>query len=337
MLTIVAYHYVRSVSHARYPGIKALDTQDFEGQLDYIARHYQVVGLDDVAAAARNERQLPPNSCLLTFDDGLIDHYATVFPRLVRRGWSGCFFPVPEPSHEHRMLDVHKLQFTLAVEQDAAKLVRRIMDYVSVARKDMELPSAETLWASFARPNRYDGPELRFVKNTLQYGLPQPFRSQIAHALFIEYVGQPEDVIARELYMDLEQMQLMAGAGMDFGGHGSHAWLGRSTRDEQREDFRRSRAFLYRINGRPAEGWTMCYPHGSYNADTLELAREAKCSLGLTVRAGVVHDLSRPFELPRLDATDLPFRADASAPDFAVQFPPEPVLVSSDREAARPL
>src|SRR5439155_23018379 len=75
-------------------------------------------------------------------------------------------------------------------------------------------------------------------------------------------------------------------------------------RDEQRDDFRWSRALVQQITGRSADSWTMCYPHGSYNADTLEMAREAGCALCLTTRPGVVHDFSQPFELPRIDAAD---------------------------------
>lgn len=333
VLTIVTYHYVRSVDRSPYPRLKALDTRDFEGQLDYVGRHYQVVALEDVAAAACGARPLPPNSCLLTFDDGLLDHYLTVFPRLARRAWSGCFFPVPEATRGRRVLDVHKIQFILAVERDTQALVHRIMDAVSAARKDIELPSSETMLAAFATPGRYDGAEVRFVKNALQYGLPQPLRSRLVHELFLDLVVQPEASLARELYMDVEQMQLMARAGMVFGGHGSHAWLGRSTSDEQRDDFRGSAALVHQITGKPAEGWTMCYPHGSYNAETLEIAREAGCTLGLTTRAGVVHDFSQPLELPRMDATNLPFRGDGTALDFAVRFP---AVLSGEPEVVRP-
>lgn len=336
VLTIITYHYVRSAAHAPYPRLKALDTRDFEGQLDYIGRHYQVVALEDVAAAARGDRPLPPSGCLLTFDDGLLDHYVTVFPRLARRAWSGCFFPVPEATRGHRVLDVHKIQLILAVERDTQALVRRIMDAVSAARKDIELPSRETMLATLATPSRYDDAEVRFVKNALQDGLPQPLRSQVVHELFLDLVVQPEASLARELYMDVEQMQLMARAGMAFGGHGSHAWLGRSTREEQRDDFRQSGALVHQITGLPAEGWTMCYPHGSYNAETLETAREAGCALGLTTRAGVVHDFSRPFELPRMDATSLPFRRDGTALDVAVRFPAGPTVLSSEPEVVRP-
>lgn len=335
MLTIVTYHYVRDGAHARYPGIVSLDTREFEAQLDFLARHFTVVHLDEVVRAARGEADLPSGSCLLTFDDGLLDHYTTVFPRLARRGWSGCFFPVPSASRDHRLLDVHKVQHILAVERNATTLRRATLDLVAAARRDIDLPSDEALWAAFAKPSRYDGPEMKFIKNVLQHGLPQPLRSQIVARLFDDLVGEDEDVLARELYMDVEQMRVMAMAGMAFGGHGSHAWLGRSTRADQRDDFRASRAFIGEITGRSVTDWAMCYPHGNFNDETLLVAGEYECRLGLTTRPGVVSDFSRPLELPRFDTTDLPVRADAAVPERLLPgLTTSHVLVSGERGAA---
>ena len=75
--------------------------EEFDGQLDYITRHYRVCDTRAVLAAARGEGPLPPNACLLTFDDGLLDHFTTVFPRLVERGLPGSFY-VPVAAVESR-------------------------------------------------------------------------------------------------------------------------------------------------------------------------------------------------------------------------------------------
>ena len=134
MLTIVMYHYVRDLAHSRYPAIKGLDAARFDGQLDYIAKHYRVVGLPEMFAAVRGGGVLPHNACLLTFDDGFIDHYTTVFPRLQRRGWSGCFFPAAVPVLQHVVLDVHKIHFILAATREPRGLVTRLFELLSPYR-----------------------------------------------------------------------------------------------------------------------------------------------------------------------------------------------------------
>ena len=79
-VTIVMYHFVRDLRRSRYPAIKGLDVERFAGQLAHIQRHYTVVRMEDVVAAARDPGvALPPRALLLTFDDGYAEHYQTVW------------------------------------------------------------------------------------------------------------------------------------------------------------------------------------------------------------------------------------------------------------------
>lgn len=322
MLTIIMYHYVRDLARSRYPAIKGLSTERFEGQLDYIARHYQVVSLSQVQSAAQTEAptgqkggSLPANACLLSFDDGFSDHYLTVYPRLAARGWSGCFFPPAEAILEHKVLDVHKIHFVLAASSDPTVLTRRILDLIAPARSTFPLPPDSTLQENWAKPGRYDGPEVMFIKNALQQGLPLPLRGQIIDQLFAELVTPNENTFARDLYMSLTQMQEMAGSHpeMAFGGHGSkHVWMGKSTPAQQAAEITECRSLLENIYQHPVGGWTMCYPYGNYNEETLGLLRARNCVLGLTTRVDVVPDLAHPLELPRLDTNDIPCTRDAA-------------------------
>ena len=59
-ITIVMYHYVRDLSRTRYPEIKGLTIEKFEGQLDYLCKHYDICNLGRVISAIRGEGELPP-------------------------------------------------------------------------------------------------------------------------------------------------------------------------------------------------------------------------------------------------------------------------------------
>lgn len=309
-LTIVMYHYVRDLARSRYPGLKALGVDAFEGQLDYIARHYRVCAVRDVVAAARGERRLPPNACLLTFDDGFLDHFTTVLPRLLARGLSAGFYAPAAAVEERRVLDTHKVHFILASCADPAKLARRLLDMIEGWRGDAALPPADALWRQHAVASRFDGPEVVFVKRVLQRGLPAEVRSALARRLFEEFVGVDERVLAQELYMDLDQLRCLSRLGMDVGGHGAeHVWLDELDRAAQEAEIGRMLAFLARVHGRAPVDWVMCYPFGSYDDVTLALLRSRACALGLTTRVALAHDLGRPLELPRLDTNDLPTSA----------------------------
>ena len=318
-LTVVTYHYVRDLSRTRYPGLKACTVGDFEGQLDYIRRYYRVVGARDVVAAARGERTLGANACLLTFDDGLLDHYTTVFPCLIERGLTASFYPPVATVEGRRVLDVHKIQIILAAARDVGKLARQILDMMEEYRRGWELPAAESFYREHAQPYMFDPPEVGFVKRVLQRVLPEPVRAAITARLFEEYVGDPEEVVVKELYMDLPQLRAMAWHGMEVGGHGArHVWLDALPPAEQEREIALTVEFLGRVYLRPPQDWVMCYPFGSYNNDTLAMLRAAGCALGLTSRQGLAN-LSTPLELLRLDVTDLPMRGDAPLSEWTAR------------------
>ncbi len=132
-------------------------------------------------AAVRGGGVLPHNACLLTFDDGFIDHYTTVFPRLQRRGWSGCFFPAAVPVLQHVVLDVHKIHFILAATREPRGLVTRLFELLSPYRARFELPADEALYERLATPGRFDPAEIVFVKCMLQRELPDAVRAEIVN------------------------------------------------------------------------------------------------------------------------------------------------------------
>src|SRR5689334_9574908 len=100
------YHYVRDAARSRYPGINGLSVDQFKGQLEYIGRHYEVIGAQELSEAIMRKQALPANAMLLTFDDGYKDHFETVFPILDQMGLTACFFPVGKAVRENVVLDV---------------------------------------------------------------------------------------------------------------------------------------------------------------------------------------------------------------------------------------
>jgi peptidoglycan/xylan/chitin deacetylase (PgdA/CDA1 family) len=310
-LTIVMYHYVRDLPRTRFPGIKGLLTEKFEAQLDYISSHYSVCKLTEVVAAARGEHDLPSNACLLTFDDGLADHYQTVFPRLMDRGLTGAFFPPARPVEEHCVLDVHKIQFVLATTTNPSELMQELLRQIEEYRGQFTISSESELRRQFALPSRFDTGDVVFTKRMLQWVLPKQVRSKITSSLFQKYVSRDETAFAQELYMGVAQMREMSSVGMEIGGHGyGHLWLEQLSRADQTEEIRRTVSFLSTLLGHRPSGWAMCYPFGSYNSETLGLLSEMDCAIGLTTRMGVAN-LAQPLELDRFDTNDLPVSADS--------------------------
>lgn len=307
-LTIVMYHYVRDLERSRYPGIKGRTLADFKGQLDHIGRHFDVVTVEQVLAAAAGRDDLPQNACWLTFDDGYLDHFVNVFPLLDERGWQASFFPPARTVLDGRLLDVNKIHFILAAAPGTEVLLERLRAAFEREREGHEgIEDWDHYRQAHARECHLDTPDVLFVKQMLQVVLPEPMREAIADALFAEFVSADEAAFAAELYMSTDQLAMMARSGMVLGSHGySHQWMNSLGREAQEREIDLSLRFLQRLGVAPRD-WVMCYPYGGYNETTLEILAERGCGLGITTRSARA-DLSRdrPLELPRVDTNELP-------------------------------
>lgn len=317
-LTVVMYHYVRDLQYSRYPRIKGLDVELFRQQLGFLKRHYHFVTVEEIVSAFENHRCLPDHPVLLTFDDAYVDHFANVFPILKKEHVSGAFYPPVKAILEHTVLDVNKIHFILAATQkkDFSKLLHEIEGLLERYREEYHLSSYETYYEKLAVANRFDPAEVIFVKRLLQVELDESLRKRITDELFTKVVSEDEEAFSRELYMSLDQLKCMVDCGMHVGSHGyDHYWLGALPRERQEMEICKSVEFIEGIGGNRT-CWSMCYPYGNYNEDTLELLKRYGCRLGLTTRVGLT-DLTECnsdtiLTLPRLDTNDLPKNVEAA-------------------------
>lgn len=305
--TIVMYHYVRDLKHSRYPEIKGLDLNLFKEQIAYLEKNYSIIKMEELIEAKFNGAELPPNAVLLTFDDAYVDHYTNVFPILERKKLQGSFFAPVKAITENKVLDVNKIHFILASVADKSKILNEIYLQLDKYRKLYMLESNDHYYKKLATIDRYDTPEVLFIKRLLQVELPEDLRSIMTDELFLRFVSEDESSFAQELYMNTEQISCMQRNGMHIGGHGNnHYWLGSLSEELQYTELSKSLEFIKSIGG-SEDNWTMCYPYGSYNNDTLKILDSLNCKLGFTTHVDIA-DLKKykKFEMPRLDTNDIP-------------------------------
>jgi len=306
-VTIVMYHYVRDLKHSRYPEIKGLDLPLFYEQILYLKKHYQFITMEMLIDSMDNHNSLPEKSVLLTFDDAYSDHFDYVFPFLDKHKIQGSFYPPVKSITEHTVLDVNKIHFILASENDKTKIIAEIKNELKKFRNDYALESFEYYYDKLAKANRFDTADVIFIKRLLQVELEESIRNIITDNLFDKIVGIDEVSFSRELYMNVEQIECMNRNGMHIGSHGyDHYWLGSLNKEEQRIEIEKALKFLSSV-GSDTNNWTMCYPYGNYNETIIELLAEYNCKLALTTEVDIANlDSFNKYTLPRLDTNDLP-------------------------------
>ncbi len=309
-LTTVMYHYVRPVAARAFPRLPALELADFLGQLDHLQAHYTLMTPQAFLQTLEAGDPLPPRACLLTFDDGYADHYRHVFPHLVDRGLAGFFFAPKSSLIDRHLLEVNQIQFTLASHPQPKALADEVD---TLLRSDWAIDPAPLRAAHFA-PNRFDGPEIAYVKRLLQHALPAHVRSQLAAQLFARHVSNDPLAFAEDLYLTPAQAREMLGAGMGFGGHGDrHLWHGLASPTDLAAEVAGSIAALAAIGVSPQDS-CYCYPFGSQT----EAVRQSVAAAGFRAAFTVVPELWRPgsdlLQIARLDTNDLPHRPTAQDP-----------------------
>ena len=313
-LTVITYHYVREIKNSKYPKIKGLEFSGFKRQLDFLENNFEIIDVQKLLDFASSGKNLPENSCLLTFDDGYKDHIEYVLPELLKRKIQGSFFPTFRPVIERDMLDMNCAHFILACCSDYEELVNLLNQLCignGIDEKELKnfwsTMDTEEYIAIYGMANRFDPKETIYIKRILQYFLPKEIRTKISKTLFKKYVGVDSRKFSEELYMSFDDIKKLVDHGMYVGGHGyNHLWMSKENRKNQEKEINLSLEFLKNA-GASIKEWIMCYPHGDYNSETLDVLREKNCSIGLTSKAGLNQlNNNNLFELLRFDTNDFP-------------------------------
>jgi len=300
------YHYTRDLSHSRYPNIKGLDLPLFREQIQFFKKNFSIVTMEEAIEAFKGNAPLPERALLLTFDDGYIDNYTCAFPILDEEKIQGSFFIPGKSFTTHQLLDVNKIHFILERASNVTELLENVCKLMNHYRgNEFCFPSNEELYQHYAKPNRFDGKEIRFIKQMLQTVLPDRVRVPILNDLFHKYVDISEEKLACELYMTYEQVRTLHRHGMYIGVHGyDHYWLGNLPKEQMQQDISKALDIMDEFIDR--KQWVMSYPYDSLNTDVTDYIKSRGACLGFTAQKGIANLSSHPLKLPRLDCNDFP-------------------------------
>jgi peptidoglycan/xylan/chitin deacetylase (PgdA/CDA1 family) len=299
-LTAVTYHWVRPAGASDLPKLAALGLDAFVGQLGWLAAHHTFVRPEDIAEHLGGGKALPANACVLTFDDGLRDHYVHVFPLLAERGIVGLFYAPLAVLRRERVLRVHRLQLTLASLR-TAELLTRARRALAARGLDVEANAR----ARYVHRSRWDDPETGFVKWLLSSWLDLETSEAVIGDLFGELFD--DTALAARLYLSLDEAREMARAGMHFGGHGdAHYRLDEAPEAIVRRELEASLTAVTLVHG-TAGLRTFAHPYGGYRESSVgELERLGFAFAWGTAGGARVGEPGARMRLRRQDTNDFP-------------------------------
>ena len=296
-LTVMMYHYVRDPKDAaeQGSGISGMPVQAFETQLDALSRQHTMITWWDLQRALQENKSLPGSACLLTFDDGICDHYLNVYKILRRRNLSGLFF-VLDRSQDDGLALAHKIHFLLA-KLGPAGLREAIWEKLDPVLRE-QFMQAEKRYQLKYPPTATDG-QINLLKAVLQRELSAGVNPLLSD-LVERYVGS-ENEIAQSYYLNTDQILEMAEGGMHFGGHSrSHPWFDWIDAETRTDEIQASSAWLQEVEPGP---WAFAYPYGGLSNDSPSLLKVHGFAAAFTTQAQLRHP--DPYFIGRLDGEEM--------------------------------
>ncbi|HEY6989018.1 MAG TPA: polysaccharide deacetylase family protein [Bryobacteraceae bacterium] len=307
MLHIVMYHYVRDLARTPYPRIKGMLLDDFERQVRTLASEFEMATLESALAYVGGRYRSRRELCLLTFDDGLKEHYREVTPILHKLGIEGIFHVITGCLEEQVVAPVHQNHFLMAsldFKEYREAFLRRLgeLDPAACALADTVKPEAAR------QTYMWDTPEIADFKYFFNFTLNSLSADAVVREMFKYYIGSEHD-FARELYVSWEEARAMQAAGMRIGGHTHrHRPLASLSAEDWQSDLEISTALLHRHLA-PEQLWPFCYPYGkraSFPEEAPGWLKELGYACAFTTEKGPNRPGEAPFLLRRADCKQAP-------------------------------
>lgn len=302
MLLVVVYHYSHPSGQYKYPGIHPVPPEMLDEQLDEIGRHFEFIDGPQLLKAIKGAAPLPHRACLVTFDDGLKDHFQYVPAVLEKKGIRGVFFVPTQPLLSGKALDVHKLHWLRATrpQGDFIRSLETIAERFSIP---LELKPHDEMNA--ARQYLYDEPAVQKIKYLLNHVLSSTDSARLVDTLFQEEVD--EEAFCRDFYMNRNEIAELAQVHM-IGSHAcSHVPLTTLSGPVLNDELTYSKANLKALLGDSQEIEMISYPYGgptTISPPVLGQVRKAGYVAGFTTEPSLNMSLNEPLVLARVDTYD---------------------------------
>jgi peptidoglycan/xylan/chitin deacetylase (PgdA/CDA1 family) len=300
----IMYHYVR---HRRddLPYFRYLDFDNFCKQLDYFQERYGFAHIEEFESAIQQGTPVTGSKIVLTFDDGLRDHFDFVFPELKRRGLWGIFYVPTLPITGKTLLNVHLIH--LLTGSIPAEILIQQMDELIKEHMIPDVKIKEFREATYA--HQKNPPSIERFKRTLNFYVDYKYQRDLLIQL-LEQNGLKQNT--EDYYATAAEIREMSQNGMIIGSHSvSHSILSKLSYNEQKKEISESFSTLEQLAG-PLRLKTFCFPHGGFHTftdETVRILEEEACAFSFNVEPRDISTLDiveKRQYLPRYDCNKFP-------------------------------
>lgn len=279
-LTIVTYHRVSNQpvdKISKSLPFMFVSQRLFETHIKFYKRFYHVITFKDIARYEK-EGGIPPNSLIITFDDGYEDNYSLAYPILKKNNVPAVIFVATNFVGTENVSWWDEIFFRLSVidRTDIESLGPQKVNLDKILKRFKRDPAG--LFANLGR-------------------LDKAYISQLIQALR-EVTPTPPSLLNSNRFMNKEQILEMK-SHIEFGSHTcSHVSLEVEKNDRAMNELNLSKKYLSELTKSPIN--IFAYPTGHYSTRSLEMVDRAGYRYAVTLDVGI-NDLKNKFALKRIN------------------------------------
>jgi len=285
---ILTYHGITNRQYTP-PIITQLPKDIFEQHLIFLKKHYNVLPLSDFLESIKDKKiQLPPNSALITFDDGLMNNYTVAFPLLQQHQLPATIFLCTNMIGRKKMFWFDELYF--------------LMKYG--LEQNINFLDIHDLFFNISNPIDTTFLYCQVVEKMKRLGRKE--QNAVLDNLRQEIIYNQKELLEDFTCLSEEHIKEMKKTGLiSFGVHtANHRILTELSKDEMSAEINQPRQILSDILDENV--YSFCYPNGRPRQDfTLTDESYLKKSgylCAFSTEAGLCSSQSNEFRLPRISA-----------------------------------
>lgn len=306
-MKILMYHYVRE-SMPHLPFFRYLSFDNFKKQLDYFEKNFGLVSFGEFCRLKTEPKfiNMLKNKILLTFDDGLKEHFTLVYPELLKRGALGIFFMPSLVLEQEKALCVHKIHYLLGRYGGGGELLDLALELIEPSMCENE--------NAYLFEDYYDllddEESVKQFKLLLNYNLKEEFKEEIISALLAK-CKLSEAEIYENYYLNREELKIMSENQMLIGSHAhSHINFLNLNAKQEADEVKKSFEILSFLEPKIR---TFCYPYGEFTKDSKKILQNLGVDFAFVSLDEYKKDIDEedlrlnPLTLSRYDCNEFPF------------------------------
>ena len=301
-LLILTYHYVRETG-GQFPGIHPTSENELSSQLDKLKNKYHKATLGEASDFILGKKPLERDSFLITFDDGLLDHYEFAQKVLTKHNIKAVFFIPTKPLIESMSPAVHKIHWLRAnIQPDKFEVL--LNRFLPDRWSNMELSEQDK--ARSKAMHIHDNQKTQELKFFLNFVVPYDVIDKVLSRMINE-LGMTESRFCQATFMNKKQIQALASDGHLIGMHGhTHVPFSSFKNSQLEEDVSINQACLSEFLGEIPR-W-LSYPYGRDDAipkDPSSLCRLYNIDAAFTLISGMNYFGDEASMLKRITPSEL--------------------------------